>query len=166
VADVKVLSLRQPWAWFVVHGGKRIENRVWNTGFRGEFLLHAAKGMTRDEYDSAKEMLHDVCGVASLVPYDLPSYDTIERGGIVGVARLVGVVRPRHEWCSCDGGVPSHYPPDVEWRWHMREQYGFVLDRVRALPFTACKGSLGFFGCPESVLDGLADPLADWRRAS
>ena len=28
---MKALSLRQPWAWAVVHAGKSIENRRWNT---------------------------------------------------------------------------------------------------------------------------------------
>ena len=39
---MKCLSLRQPWAWAVVHAGKSVENRRWNTNFRGEFLIHAA----------------------------------------------------------------------------------------------------------------------------
>jgi hypothetical protein len=43
---MKALSLRQPWAHMVVHGPKHIENRRWNTSFRGEFLIHAAKGCT------------------------------------------------------------------------------------------------------------------------
>jgi hypothetical protein len=37
------LSIRQPWAWLVAHGWKNIENRTWPTGFRGRFLIHAAK---------------------------------------------------------------------------------------------------------------------------
>ena len=37
------LSLRQPWAWLVVNGLKDLENRRWNTRFRGTFLIHAAQ---------------------------------------------------------------------------------------------------------------------------
>lgn len=43
---MKALSIRQPWAWLILHGGKDIENRSWNTNFRGRFLIHAAAGMT------------------------------------------------------------------------------------------------------------------------
>jgi len=48
--NLPVLSIRQPWAWAIVHAGKDIENRNWPTRFRGRFLIHAAKGCTREEY--------------------------------------------------------------------------------------------------------------------
>lgn len=38
-----VLSVRQPWAWAIVKGHKRIENRAWPTKHRGPLLIHAAK---------------------------------------------------------------------------------------------------------------------------
>lgn len=138
---MKALTLRQPWAWLVVHGGKRVENRRWRTSHRGDFLIHAGKGMTRGEYDDAGCMLSDV----ATHDVRLPAYEKIERGGIVGVARLVDVVPPRHEFCRCPGGAPSHYPAGIEWRWHMREQFGFILTEVRPLPFRPLKGELGFF---------------------
>lgn len=33
---MKAIALIQPWAFIVVHRGKRVENRRWNTRFRGE----------------------------------------------------------------------------------------------------------------------------------
>jgi hypothetical protein len=51
---MKALSIRQPWAWLILHAGKDIENRDWPTRFRGRFLIHAAKGMTRDEYENGR----------------------------------------------------------------------------------------------------------------
>ena len=45
------LSIRQPWAWMILNAGKDIENRSWQTDYRGRFLIHAAKGMTQDEYE-------------------------------------------------------------------------------------------------------------------
>ena len=68
--------------------------------------------------------------------------------GIVGRARLVDVVAPRPEFVLT--GVETHYPPSVTrtpdlWRWHMREQYGFVLADVEPVPFVPLKGELGFF---------------------
>jgi hypothetical protein len=38
---VKALSIRQPWAWLIANGHKDIENRSWNTNYRGAFLIHA-----------------------------------------------------------------------------------------------------------------------------
>lgn len=40
---VKVLTVRQPWAWAIIHAGKNVENRVWSTDFRGRLLIHAAR---------------------------------------------------------------------------------------------------------------------------
>ena len=37
------LSLKQPWAALLVHGGKTIEVRRWATSRRGRILIHAAR---------------------------------------------------------------------------------------------------------------------------
>src|SRR5690348_2447825 len=50
---MKALSIRQPWAWLILHAGKDIENRDWSTRFRGQVLIHAAKGMTQNEFADA-----------------------------------------------------------------------------------------------------------------
>jgi hypothetical protein len=142
---MKVLSLRQPWASMVVHAGKRIENRKWKTNFRGEFLIHASKTMTQMEYTNAvrwaleRGLIEDAEDVAHHLVF----------GGIIGRAQLVDVVPP-------DGfGVSDppfcRVPKGLE-GWHMHDQYGFVLEDIRPLPFTPCKGSLNFFRAPETVL--------------
>ena len=46
------LSVRQPWAWAIIHAGKDIENRSWqavNRGLdqRGRIAVHAAKGIAQ-----------------------------------------------------------------------------------------------------------------------
>lgn len=127
---MKALSIRQPWAWLIIHGGKDIENRNWPTKFRGEFLVHAAKGMTKEEYSSAKEYAFAAFGGCEL--RDFPEFDALERGGIVGVARII----------DC---ISSSRSP-----WFMGD-YGFVLRDARPVPFTPLRGQLGFFDVPENV---------------
>ncbi len=122
---MRALSLTQPWAWLVVHGGKDIENRTWNTRFRGRFLIHAAKGMTSDQHDDAILFALDVDPTIVV-----PSPRDLERGGIVGVADLVDVLTPKGQ----------------RYGWHMHGQFGFVLHNVQPLPFLPCKGALGFWG--------------------
>ena len=39
---MKALSVRQPWAHLIVTGIKRVENRFWETPYRGPLLIHAA----------------------------------------------------------------------------------------------------------------------------
>lgn len=38
---MKSLSVKQPYADYILDGKKTIETRVWNTKFRGEFLIHS-----------------------------------------------------------------------------------------------------------------------------
>jgi len=43
----KAISIREPWLWCITAlkepHGKRVENRGWKTGYRGEVWLHASK---------------------------------------------------------------------------------------------------------------------------
>jgi hypothetical protein len=144
---MKALSLTQPWAWLVLHGGKNIENRRWNTQFRGEFLLHAAKGMKRADYESAQQLADQLLGYQ--FAHDMPLPEQLERGGIVGVAELFDVVPPEKD-------LPESFRGSI--RWHFPEQFGFRLRNVRPLPFLPCKGALGFWGNFE-IRDGKAVQL-------
>ncbi len=118
---MKALSIRQPWAWLILNAGKDIENRDWPTRFRGRFLIHASKGMTRDEYESADSLL------AIIEPaIELPPFEALERGGIVGTAMVVG--------CATESLSPWFFG-----------KYGFELRDALPLPFRPYKGALGFF---------------------
>lgn len=119
---VKALSIRQPWAWLILNGGKDIENRDWPTRFRGRFLIHASKGMTRDEYYFATVSLSHKGGPI----IDLPPFVDLQRGGIVGEADLVDCVSSS----------------DSLW---FNGTFGFVLRNIVPLPFRPYKGALGFF---------------------
>ncbi|MCX6000736.1 MAG: ASCH domain-containing protein [Chloroflexi bacterium] len=48
---MKALSIKQPWAWLILHGYKDVESREWSTRLRGRVLVHAGgsrSDMTRD----------------------------------------------------------------------------------------------------------------------
>lgn len=117
----RALSIRQPWAWAILHGGKRVENRTWYTSYRGPIYLHAA---LRVDYDAIEGLFE----VISSVDPRPPAY----RGAIVGKADLVDCVRPE--------AVPVD-----QYSWAMGP-WCFVFERVVALskPF-AMRGSLGLF---------------------
>lgn len=117
---MKALSIRQPWAWLIVHAGKNIENRSWRTHYRGRFLVHAAKGMTRQEYDDAKAWAH-ACGVS-----EVPAFRDLKRGGVIGSVELVNVLDH------------SDSP------WFMGPK-AFVLRDPQPLAFMPLRGRLGFF---------------------
>jgi hypothetical protein len=159
---MKALSGRQPWWWAILHAGKRIENRVWNTSYRGPILLHAAKGCTRDEYEDAIVWMENAGVIASLA--DVPRLQAMQRGGVVGRARIVDVIRPWVPSLRVGGEPPGappfrstldrFYPAGIDHRWHMTEQYGFVLADVEPLPFAPCAGSFGLFELPDVVTAG------------
>ena len=39
---MKVIVIRQPWAWLIVNGYKDVENRTWVTRYRGMLLIQAS----------------------------------------------------------------------------------------------------------------------------
>lgn len=124
---MKALSIRQPWAWCIIHAGKDIENRNWSTSYRGLVLIHASKGMTRDEYEDCLDTLHHISRAHPFpAGLTLPDFEALERGGIIGQARII----------DCVSSSPS--------AWFFGP-CGFVLADVEPLPFRPLKGALGFF---------------------
>ncbi|MFP4538873.1 MAG: ASCH domain-containing protein [Dichotomicrobium sp.] len=126
---MKALSIRQPWAWLILHAGKDIENRDWPTHFRGRFLIHTGKTMTRADYDEASEFAQDID--ANIV---IPKPDDLPRGGFVGTAKLI----------RCTDGHLSHW---------FTGPFGFELAGPRPLPeFVPARGRLGFFSASDQIL--------------
>jgi len=124
---MKALSIKQPWAWLIINGGKDIENRSWPTKFRGRVLVHAAKGMTLKEYDEAVDIVKQI-NPQIIVP-SLP----LQRGGIIGSVEIVDCVRQSES--------PWFFGP-----------CGFVLRDPKLLPFRPLKGALGFFNVSDEVM--------------
>lgn len=119
------LSIRQPWAWLIVNGHKDVENRSWPTEVRGQFLVHAGKAMTRAEYDDALDFIRRTPSLSHIAQH-VPPREQLQRGGIVGEARITGCVRA------------SASP------WFVGE-YGFQIERARPVPFHPVKGQLRWF---------------------
>lgn len=110
------LSLRQPWCWVVLNLGKDLENRHWSTDYRGEFLMHASKAMTKREYYECIEFCQGVLGTSVIAKF--PALKALPRGGIVGAARIVDVIPP----CKDCETHPEHgviRPCGKNHGWHM-----------------------------------------------
>jgi len=115
---LRVLSLRQPWAWLVVNGYKDIENRSWRTNHRGPLLIHASSTLT----DFRPEKLDEIER-----KYGVRVPGNAETGGIVGIVDVVDCVRAHTS------------------KWKFPDCWGWILKNSRRLPFHQCKGSVGFF---------------------
>ncbi len=130
---MRALSVRAPWWWFILRGGKDIENRSWPTNFRGRVLLHCGKWWNEEE---VREDLLDIERIVGALHMPVAHPDLWLKpslGCIVGSVEIVD--------CVSESKSP----------WFFGE-FGFVLANPVALatpiPF---KGALGFFEVPDDV---------------
>ena len=130
---MKALSVRQPWAWAIMHAGKDVENRTRITRYRGPVAIHATR-CTRAEYEQAAGVIYGICGVK--VPPWESMRDTF--GKVIGVVDLTdstpGEPRPWSPWAD----------PDSAW---------WVLANPRRCKIYACKGARGYlFDIPDVAI--------------
>lgn len=142
----RILTVRQPWAWAIIHGGKTVENRVRNIvgDYRGPVLIHAAKV---NDVDAWRAM-----GRTNLSAYtrSLDAREALIAGAVIGVVDLVD----SHPVESC---ITQQH--DGDWlvcsEWAERAGHHLVLANPRALdepiPY---KGALGLRRSPFNVEDG------------
>ena len=77
---MRILTVRQPWAYAIIHGGKDVENRVRNIAgsYRGPVAIHAAAAWD-----------WDVTYPVGPTPH--PTSMSLIRGAIIGVVDLIDV---------------------------------------------------------------------------
>lgn len=153
---------------------KRIENRVAWKGctYRGPILLHAAKSVgTIDDFDETCETIARNISSGAFVDYGVMRLKTevaqedargtwrphpkLPRGGIVGRARIVGVVRNEESFADYLklGG------DDRQRAWWFGG-FALVLADVEPLPFVPWKGALGLFEVPDNYATIAAEAAA------
>jgi hypothetical protein len=132
----RALTVRQPWAWAIVHGGKTVENRSGNVSYRGPLAIHAGKtyshrGLADRRVQDAADRRYELAVAQRRLP----------TGAVVGVAVLVDV-HPDAQCCRPWG--ESEY---VERGGRLRKTvFHYVLDDIRPiLPPVDCAGRLGLW---------------------
>lgn len=136
------ISVRQPWAWAIVHAGKPVENRSWKKGnpglkFRGECCVHASKGMTRAEYEEAADFMATL-GVTC------PAAEDLQRGGIIGITTIADIVT------------------ELDSRWFFGPK-GLLLRDTRPVDFIPSVGALGFFAWKPTPAES-AEVVPKWLQ--
>lgn len=151
---MKALSLTPPWSEMILYHSKKIENREkWKgCSYRGPILLHAAKGIgTRLGFDNRViQMRQDMAVDCEALGYVIsdrkkgycyaPSA-TMLRAGIVGRARIDGVIREERDFAAYASNVSGG---EEQRRWWFGG-FALVLADVEPLPFVPVRGELGFF---------------------
>lgn len=92
---MRILTVRQPWAWAIIHGGKDVENRVRNIagGYRGPVAIHAAIGKTAELNERQERLLLAADEDGRHGIGDWLDGEPIVGGVILGVVDLVEVHR-------------------------------------------------------------------------
>lgn len=145
---MRALTVQQPWAWAIVHGGKTVENRTQAWGYRGPLAIHAGKRFS----DRSNDALADALGRAMRGG----QWQELVYGAIIGVVQLVDV-----HWCYGDGDSTCCQP----WGEHEYVEHGgrtrsqiahLVLEDPRPVDPIPCTGRLGLWTPDADVLAQLA----------
>lgn len=95
---MRILTVRQPWAWAIIHGGKDIENRVRNIvgDYRGPVAIHVAIAKAAFQRSETTPHHEKPLGAMMRANRDIvaegetwPWYEN--RGAIIGVVDLTDV---------------------------------------------------------------------------
>lgn len=127
---MKALTVCQPYAWALIHGPKRIENRTWYTHYRGALLIHAGK---------SKKWWPDEPVLADGTP--IPPPTELAWGAIIGSVTL-------HD-CVPISYFGPHRSPFACGPFCWRTEHPIAFKPV---PF---RGAMGFFEVPHEVASRL-----------
>ena len=153
---MRILTVRQPYAWAIIHGGKGVENRVRSLGpYRGLVAIHA--GLRWSEPGAGDQEVrraaHSSEGSRDADDGDPDAADLLDEGDdrfvigmVIGVVDLTDV----HESRACEVEMQHVQDgPVITWRcslWSMPDHHHLTLDNPRPLarPIPA-KGRLGLW---------------------
>lgn len=141
---MKALTVQQPWAWAIVHGGKDVENRTRNLAgsYRGPVAIHAGLRFDQDALeDSTLQAVLPRDAAGAKIAFD----GRHVLGAFVGVVDLASV---HHD---------SDHGPDRCSPWAQRgDLWHLVLENPQPLEVPIpCKGRLGLWTPDQDVLEQL-----------
>jgi hypothetical protein len=169
---MRILTVRQPWAWGILSAGKDVENRVRNIAgaYRGPVAIHVG---LRYDYDWRSAALDDAMRPVrneaarrafaegtSAVRHPLPWEQSL--GSIIGVVDLVDV----HDARATASGVLVDWTGHTEAgelcsAWAMWDHRHLVLANPRPLPEPiAYRGALGLRRLDDDTIAQITEALA------
>lgn len=120
-AQPKALTVQQPWAFLITSGRKPIENRSWQTQYRGPLYIHAGKRMHSMPMPEIERIFDLTIDPALL-----------EFGAIIGRVELVNIVaRSTSPWFS--------------------GPYGWILEKPEPCLPIPLRGQMGLFDLPQTI---------------
>lgn len=124
---MKVLTIKQPFASLIVNGYKEYEFRTWKTKYRGEFLIHAGKGIDKKAMEKF-----------SYLNLDYPT------GCIIGKVTLTDCIlidkNARKMLLNKNNPVYDSIIKHTEWK-----GYGYKLENIQKINPIKVNGKLSFW---------------------
>jgi hypothetical protein len=108
---MKVLTVKNPWAYLIIHAGKDIENRAYKTNYRGRILIHASK--KSDCLDSCSALMSERLPLWKIRAMQQVAETT--NGYIIGSVHIVDCVRDSD----------SQWAEQGMWHWILRHPVTF-----------------------------------------
>lgn len=175
---MRCLTVRQPYAWAIIHAGKNVENRTTNTvekyfrecrnaGIPCIVAVHAGKTLDDGFFfwgripmlelsnelwgtpiEDALKAGERIQGSPGGLPVGTPPPTTL--GAVIGAIEVVGV----HESFECQDTPYPPAPPVSRYcsPWAIGDQWHIELANPVALPAPVpCRGNLGLWTLPEDV---------------
>ncbi|MEB3884022.1 hypothetical protein [Lyngbya sp. CCY1209] len=131
MVEINVITLKQPWA-SAIFCGKSVENRRWQTSYRGELFVHAGRSIDRDGFAFIRRV-----GAERRMPMQLPL------GQILGSVRVVD--------CRFEGFMDDP--------WAMAGHYHWKLESPRLLRQPIfCRGHLKIWTLDVPETELMFDP--------
>jgi hypothetical protein len=155
------LTVRNPWAWALLHG-KPVENRSWEITYRGPLWLHAG---ARSRWDRDGEASHLVQVEWRRYLHDsVPGWPGLPESDVVLGRRTTlmpfGAVTALLNVTGCHHSDECMFPTSQELpgvrsgcsSWAARGQWHIETDLLATLPEPVpCRGMLGLWRLPEDV---------------
>ncbi|WP_028472982.1 ASCH domain-containing protein [Nocardioides alkalitolerans] len=158
---MRALTVQQPWAWSIVHGGKDVENRTQAWSYRGPLAIHAGARLSERGCMAVPDLL-DATQPEKVAEYALAD---LAYGAIIGVVELVDVhvshapdptsSAPQQPACCDSPWAETSY--DEHGGRTRRDVVHLVLEDPRPLAEPVpCRGMLGLWTPPLDVLAQIA----------
>lgn len=128
--NMKVLTIKEPFATLIKNKIKYIETRSWKTKYRGELYIQASVAKLSKDIRNRKELMN------------LFNEDELNYGKIICKCNLVDCIYMTDEFIKMekeknyDNFISGHYKEG---------RYAWVLEDVEAIEPIAVKGQLGIW---------------------
>lgn len=130
---MKTLSVQQPWASLIVYGIKDVENRTWDTPYRGKILIHASSKKVPKAFIDCLPVEWGNEVLNHIIFDNIPDLQELPTSAIIGYVELEDIVEESNSiWAS---------PEQLYWK--LKNAYIFDT------PITDVKGKLNLFDYPD-----------------